>query len=127
MLSLSKLIEYTDPKTLEKGHRVKILSARTGTSFATKLPKIVAETRSTDTPEGFHYITAVDYEGSQRLKLSCTCPHFVFYLEKPLYAEGSADLRYSRHLPTATYRGKIPGLCAHLYGVILFLQQSGRM
>lgn len=127
MLSLAELIQASDPKVLEKGHRVDIFSLRKGTSRSTKLPKALANTRSPDTPQGMWYTTAIDYDGPRAMKLSCSCPHFVFYLEKPLHEAESADLMYSRQLSPDKYKGKKVGMCAHVYGLILKLQEDGNL
>lgn len=112
----------------ERATHVKVTGLKIGTSRTTGFVRFVAKTQ---TPEkrmmGYvwaKYATSIDFVDSKHVRLSCTCPDFVFSgAEYRLSKKGAADILYGNgEAPISSSRIYC---CKHIVQVTNLLVQKG--
>lgn len=111
---------------------VKVVGLRVGRSRATGLVTFVARTSS---PELYglkwkvmQYATSIAFLDEKRVKLSCSCPDFLYRWEWALWNAGSADIRYCNgEPPFQTNPRAVPALCKHLIKLTSDVVDLGKM
>ena len=116
MMTIMQIMKNVDFGRRERSEYVRITSIRNGTSKKTGFPKTVAKAFSKR--EGYtsphRYACTVDCQNAKhQVKVSCTCPDFVFAgHEYMLMTQGAADLIYGNG--EAPQDPKRPACCKHL-------------
>jgi len=72
------------------------------------------------------YVSSIVFlDKKLNVKVSCSCPDFLFRWEYPLYANGAADIVYGNGDPANTTNpGNVPGMCKHLIALRVLIKNS---
>lgn len=116
-LKMSQIVRRTPADRIEKARTtVKVSKVKFGTSRRTSFPTALAQVYSLDKVKGKtvrnKYVTKVELLPRERVRLSCSCPDFMYRWEYALWKRGSAELVYGNgEPPEDTNSGLVPGSC----------------
>lgn len=115
MLTIWQIMKNVDFGRQERAEYVKVIGLKTGKSKKTGLFKAISKaySRKQGAERGYTYacaVTQLDKKGNVRV--SCSCPDFLFRYEFVLWRKGAADIYYCNG--EAPQQPKKPGCCKHL-------------
>lgn len=113
-LTMKEILRGVDSKRVAQATKVEFDKYRTGTSRTTRLAKAIAQTYTAG-QSSVKYATAITMLNNKGgVKLSCSCPDFIYTWERALHKKGSADIRYSTgDDPDTRNPSHTPGCCKH--------------
>lgn len=116
-LKMSQILRKTSIDRIEKARTtVKVIKVKYGTSKRTKLPTAASQVYSLDKVGGKtvrnKYVTTIEFMPKERVRLSCSCPDFMYRWEYALWKRGSAELKFGNgDAPDDTNPSMVPGCC----------------
>lgn len=133
MLTLKKIFSLTARQDLERFSRavnVKVMNIKIGVSKSTGLRRFICRTQ---TPEkkalGFvlqKYVTTVDFKDNKHVRISCSCPDFVFSgAEYNLAQKGAAILQYGNGQPPEAHKQVY--CCKHVVRFVDVMVNNGKL
>jgi hypothetical protein len=130
MLTMRQIWQKTPYDRKEKIPDVRVTKPKFGISKSTKHPTAVAITFSVETENGkpklFKYATSIEFMPKMYVKVSCSCPDFLYRWEYALWKNGAADIIHSNgEPPIDSNPNNVPGCCKHLLATYSYLVNNG--
>lgn len=126
MLTMDQILRNTPENRIVKASSdVSMDLRKLGVNKKTGVPMVAASVWSDDLIRGkkkrVKYATSVGFFKKGKVKVSCSCPDFMYRCEYLLAQKGSAEIKYGNG-DAPTVANAFPGACKHL--IFLYNQLS---